>query len=201
MLLNRADARGNGVLGRRKEHRQETARDQVIDFLLGFAQAHRLLIRRHDGKVIADFGVVKNALVRFDIGFLQRGFGVRCQVFEVACGQHFHRRFDGVDIVLGQRARIGTRVSQGFVALVQRLCNLQSGFGAVAKFAIGLALQAGQVKQHGRGLRGRLGFFLHHGGLALAGRGYRQRLFFIPQAVGFGIAVGQVTHRFFPGEV
>jgi hypothetical protein len=51
-------------------------------------------------------------------------------------------------------ARIGTRVGEGFVTLVQALRQGQRGLGREAELAVGLALQAGQVKQAGAGLGG-----------------------------------------------
>ena len=38
-----------------------------------------------------------------------------------AFGQHFHRVFDRLQIVFSQMLRIGTRIGQRFVSLVQAL--------------------------------------------------------------------------------
>ena len=76
----------------------------------------------------------------------------------------------GGQVVLGQVARIGTRVGQGLVLFVQAWASA-SVVLAEAEAAVGLALQAGQVKQQAAGLGGGLGFFADAGGLALHGVG------------------------------
>ena len=193
-----ADARGDGVLRGRKKHRQKAARDQIVDFLFGFRQTAGRLVGGDDGKVVANFGIVKHAFAGADIALVQRRLRMRGNVAHRAVGQHLRGGFDGAQIVFGQVARIGTGVGQRLVALVQGLCQAERGFGAKAKFAIGLALQAGQVKQQGRCLGGGLGFFGHAGGLPAHGGGDGLGLCPIPQAVGFFVAVFGV---FFPSRV
>ena len=162
---------GDLVLRTGEKHGQKAACHQVVDLLLGLRQAAGRLQRGDDGKVVADLAVVKHALGRFEVVVVERGERMRCQVAHAAVGQHLESLLDHRHIVLGQSARVGTRVGQGLVALVQALCNLQRGLGGVAKLAVGLALQAGQVKQQGRGLGGGLAFLGHRGLLALAGLG------------------------------
>jgi hypothetical protein len=59
-----ADAGGDLVFGAREEHRHEAAHHQVVQLLLGFAQAAGRLRGGDDGKVVADLAVVKHALGR-----------------------------------------------------------------------------------------------------------------------------------------
>ncbi len=98
------NARGDLVFGTREEHRHEAAHHQVINLLFGFREAAGGLQRRDDGKVIADLGIVKNALRWPDVVALQRGAGVRCQMLHAAAGQHLEGLLDHRHIVLGQRA-------------------------------------------------------------------------------------------------
>ena len=64
--LDGGDARRDLELRRRIKHRDEAARDEIVDFLLRLAQALRHGAGGDDGKVIADFGVIEDALVRLD---------------------------------------------------------------------------------------------------------------------------------------
>jgi hypothetical protein len=70
------------------------------------------------------------------------------------------------------------------VALVQALRQRQRGLGREAELAVGLALQAGQVEQQGRCLRGGLALFGDLGRLAAHGGGNRFGIGLVPQAVG-----------------
>ena len=160
------DARSNLVLRAGEEHRHEAAHHQVVQLLLRLAQAAGRLQGGDDRKVIRDLGVVEHALGGADVVVIQCDQCVRRQMAHVAVGQHLEGLFDDRHIVFGQGARIGTRVGQGLVALVQALGNLQGGLGRETKLAVGLALQAGQVKQQGRSLGGGLALFGHGGGLA-----------------------------------
>ena len=115
------------------------------------------------------------------------------QVAHAAVGQHLKGLLDHRHIVLRQRARVGTRVGQRLVAFVQALRDLQRGLGRIAKLAIGLALQAGQVKQQGRSLRGGLAFLGHRGLLAAAGVGNGLGLGQVPDAVGLFLGVFRIA--------
>ncbi|CAB4806593.1 unannotated protein [freshwater metagenome] len=75
------------------------------------------------------------------------------------------------------------------MAFVQALRDRQRGFGRVAKLAVGLALQAGQVKQRRRGLGGGLAFFSHAGALAAHRLGNGLRLALAPDPVGLFLGV------------
>ena len=145
--------------------------------------------RRDDGKVIADFGVVKNAFGRLDVVAFDRRGRVRCQVRHAAGGEHRKGLLNHRHVIFGQRARVGARVGQRFVALVQALGQRQRGFGRKAEFAIGLALQRGQIEQQARRLRCGARFFRHRGALAAHGVGNGACLRFAPDAVGFQFRV------------
>ena len=189
VLRHLADARGDLVLRGREEHRHEAAHHQVVQLLLGFGQAAGRLRGGDDGKVVAHLAVVEHALGRAQVVVLQRLAGKRGQVAVLRGGQHLQRLARGGQVVLGQVARIGTRVGQRLVLFVQRLGQRQGGFGRKAELAVGLALQAGQVKQQRAGLGAGLRFFGDGGGLALHGAGNGLGIFGLPQAVGLGLGV------------
>ena len=161
--------------------------------MLGLTQATGGLQRGDDGKVVRYLGVVEHALGGLDVAALERRGRVRCQMAHAAVSQHLEGALDHRHIVFGQVARIGTRVGQGLVALVQRLRNRQRGLGGEAELAVGLALQTGQVKQQRRGLAGGLAFFRHAGGLAAHGLGNLLRLQCAPDAVGLELYVVRVA--------
>ena len=174
MLFDHGDPGGHHVFGRREEHGQEAPHDQVVDALLGVAEVPGHLQRRDDREVVADLGVVEDALVRPDppVGLdLPRELGELRQLLELAEGVA-----DGAHVVLGQRARVGPRVGEHLVLLVQRLRDRQRGLGREAEAAVGLALQAGEVEQRRRQLGGGLGLLGDHPGLAGAGAQRRRRL-------------------------
>ncbi len=166
------------------------------------------LQRRDDGKVVAHLGVVEDAFARLDVVALERGGGMRRQVLHRALGQHLEGLAHHRQVVFGQGARVGTRVGQGLVALVQALRNRQGGLGAVAELAVGLALQRCQVEQQRAGLGRGLALFGHRGGFAAHGVGNRLGLGQRPHAVGleFGVGLlqvagGQVGRRLLPARV
>ncbi len=114
---------------------------------------------------------------------------MRGQVFHAAVGQHLEGLFDHRHIVFRQVARVGTRISQGLVALVEALGQGQGGFGREAKAGIGFALQAGQVKQARAGLGGWLALFGDAAGSTAHGIGDGDGVFQAPDPVGFEFAV------------
>ena len=154
-----ADAGGVHELRSGVEHRDEAAHHKVVELLLGIRQTAGCFERGDDGKVVADLRVVKHLFAGLDVALRDGGFGKRCQVAHAAVGQHLHGVFDRGQVVLGQVARIGARVGQRFVALVQALRQGERGFGREAKTAIRLALQGGQVKQAGAAFAAGLAFF------------------------------------------
>ena len=92
----RADTRGHHVLGTGEKHRHKATHHQVIQLLLRIRQARRGLQGGNDRKVIADLGIVKNALRGLDIAVVERREGMGCQMLHATVGQH-------VEGVLGHR--------------------------------------------------------------------------------------------------
>ena len=156
MACGLGDAGGDQIFSAGEKHRHEAAHHQVVEFLLGIAQPSGRLQRGDDGKVIADLGIVKNALAGLDVAVVERHQRMRRQVLHLTAGEHFKGLLDHRHIVFGQGARIGTRVGQCFVAFVQALRDRQRGLGRKAELAVGFALQGSQIKQEAGSLRGRL---------------------------------------------
>ncbi len=186
--LDGGDPRRDLEFGRREEHRQEALDDQVVELGLGLGQAARRLQRRDDGEVVRHLAVVEDPLGRLDVALPQRGGRMRRQRLQragqVLAGEHLGGLLRHAQVVLGQVARVGTRVGQHLVLLIQRLRQAQRGLGGEAEARVGLALQRGQVVQAGAGLRAGLGFLGHRRRLALGGRGDRVGLGLRPDAVG-----------------
>ena len=180
------DARGDVVFGCRIEDRQKPLDDEVVEFLFWFGKMFGRLRRRHDGEVVADFGVIENALVRVNPA-IPENFARERRVGRLAqCLQCFP---DVGDVVLGQTARIGTWVSQYLVLFVQGLREPQRGLGGKAEAAIGLALQGGQVEQLRRELGRRLAFFFDSTMLAQAFLADGLGAGFVPEAFCTGMFV------------
>ena len=75
---------------------------------------------------------------------------------------------DRVDVVLRQAARVGSRIGQHLVTLVQRLRDAERVSRRETKPRIGLALQRGQVEEHRGCLFRRLALLGHLARLAVA---------------------------------
>ena len=148
--------------------------------------------------MVRHLGVVEDALAGLHIALGQRLLGERRQVALAAAGQHLEGLARHGQVVLGQVARVGTRVGQGLVALVQALGQRQRGLGRIAELAVGLALQAGQVEQQRAGLGAGPAFLGDGAGLAAHGGSDGQRLALGPHAVGALLGVFRV---FLPGRV
>ena len=99
-------------------------------------------------------------------------------------GKHFKGLLDHGHIVFRQKTRIGARIGQRLVPLIQALCQGQRAFGRKTKSAIGFALERGQIKQLARCLARRLGFFRYRGPLAAHRVGNAAGAQGFPQAVG-----------------
>ena len=185
LALDARDARGHEEFRRRIKHREETLRDEVVKFLLRFAQGLRRDRRGDDGEVVRDFRVVENALVRPHPVALENRVGERA-VLRLA--QHCQRLLHGAEIILRQRARVGARVGEDLVLLVKRLRQPERVLCGKAEAPIRLALQARQVVEQRRELRGGLAFLGDDAGLAqtLGADGLRARA--IPEALGLLIA-------------
>ena len=119
ILVDPGDARRLQILGSRVEHSQEAAHHHVVELLLGFVQVLRRLQGRNDGEVIRNLGVVEDALVRFGPALLQ---DLPCKGGESSRrAERFQCVLHGGHIVFRQGARIGARISQDLVLLVERL--------------------------------------------------------------------------------
>ena len=145
--------------------------------------------------MIAHFGVIKNAFVRFDPAIFLDALGKTSVV--VLLLEHGDGLLDRVDVVFGQRLGIGTRVGQDFVLFVQRLRQTEGVFRGEAKTRVRLALQTGEVKQRRRHLRGRFGLFGHGAVLPFAGHDHGVGRGFAPEAVVFALGVVQIFFGIF----
>ena len=189
------DAGGDHELGRRVEHRDEALDHQVVKLGLDLGQAPGRLQRGDDGEVVGYLAVVEHPLGGLHITFVQALARVQGQGFQRA-GQVFVRdHLEGLpdrgQVVLGQRARIGPRVGQHLVLLVQRLGDGERGLGAEAEAAVGLALQGGQVvEQRAAGVAG-LGLLGHRAGLAQHRVADGVGVALVPQPVGPAVGVGR----------
>ena len=114
---------------------------------------------------------------------------MRRQVVHARIGQHFKGLLDHRHVVLGQMARVGSGVGQGLVLFVQALRQRQRGFGRIPKLAVGLALQAGQVKQGWRSLSGGLALFAHRARLTLHRMGNGLGFGGVPEPVGTQLGI------------
>ena len=177
------------VFRRREEHRHEAARDEIVELLFGLREILRRLQRRNDREVIADLGVVEDPAARLDVAVVEGHPGVRLEVRHPALREHLEGLLRHREIVLGQRPRIGARIRERLVPLVQTLGDRQRPLGGKAKPAVGLALQRRQVEQERAGLRGRLRLFGHDGRLAAHRIGNGRGFAFAPDAIGLHLAV------------
>ncbi len=104
VVHHRRDAGRDHEFSRREKHRQKTPHHQVVELLLGLAQAAGRLQRGNDGEVVRHLAVVEDAFARADIAAVERGLGVRRQVLHAAAGQHIEGLLHGGQVVLGQGA-------------------------------------------------------------------------------------------------
>ena len=181
LALDARDARGHEMLGRRIKHREKTPRDEVVNLVLDLVQALRRHVGRDDRKVIADLRVVEDALVRPHPALVENRVGER------VVGRAVHRlehAAHGGNVILGQRARIGTRIGEHLVAFVERLRDLERARGGEAEAFVRVALEAGEIEQQRRELRGRLALLSHDARLALALGANGRGAGLIPQALG-----------------
>ena len=139
--------------------------------------------------MVRDLGVVEDPPIRLHPAVLEHLLGERGDIPHA--GERVHRLLDGGDVILRQRACIGTRVGKHFVALVERLCERKGSLGRKSEAPVCLALQAGQVVEQRRSL-GR-GFGLLDGRALPSGAGGGDRLGArrIPES--FGLALGIVV--------
>ncbi len=186
VLLDPRDARRDVVLGRRIKNGEEALGDQVVDLLLRFGKALRRCSGGDNGKVIAHLGIVENPFVGMHPAVLQHRAG------EAGVGRAGHRGkgvLDRADVILGQVAAVGTRIGQDLVLLVQRLGHPQRVLGTETKAPVGLALQAGEVVEHGAGLGLGLAFLFDRTVLAEACLADRIGPGLVPEAFGPGVFI------------
>ena len=144
--------------------------------------------------MIRDLGVVENPPIRLHPAVLDYLLGERGKLTgrgrdAANAGKRGHCLFDGSNVVLGQRACIGTRIGKCLVALVERLRERQSPFGRKAEAPVCLTLQAGQVVQQWRGLGRRFGFLRRRALLSCAGGRNRHSAFGLPEALWFTLGI------------
>ena len=144
---------------------EEALGHHVVNLALDVVEFVGRFERGDDGEVIGNLRVVEDALGRLDPAFVQN---LRRERAERAVLHVLQRLADRVDVILRQRARIGSRIGQHLVMLVEPLRDLQRALGGEAEPAVGLALQRGQVVKERRKLRGRLLFLGDDAGLAVA---------------------------------
>ena len=146
-----------------------------------------------DGEVIGNFCVIEDALVWLYPIFIQNLFR-KGGVLRLA--ERRQRGLHGADVIFGQGAGVSSGISQDFVFFVERLGQTKRIFGRETKAAIGFALQARQIKQQRRKLRGRFAFFGGNARLAqtfiLDGLSRRD----IPDALS-----SKIRLAFFPGKI
>ena len=97
-----------------------------------------------------------------------------------------HRR----QIVLGQVARIGSRVGQNLVLFIERLRDRKRGLGGEPESAVGLALQGRQVVERTGPLARRFGLINHSARLPRAFGHNRLSAGAIPEPIRAGMFVG-----------
>ncbi|MCE3247341.1 MAG: hypothetical protein K0R41_1166 [Geminicoccaceae bacterium] len=187
MLSHAGDTGGLQILRRRVEHREEASHHQLVELVLGIVQMLGQLQRRNDGKVIRDLRIVENALIGLDPAVLEdllRKPG-KCVGFAKALQRVLHRG----GVVLGKRSRIRARIGKDLVLLVERLGERQCHPCGEAEAAIRFTLQARQIEQEWRELRGRLGFFRGDAFPPTAGRYHCGGPRRVPDALRFALAV------------
>ena len=179
--LDGGDARRHLELRRRIKHRDEPPRDEIVNLRLRLAQPARHGARRDDGKVVADFRVVKDALVRMHQPVAQRLVGMHC---ERAVGEAAHHALRGGHMVLREVAGVRPRVGERLVLFVKRLRDLERHLRGKAVPPVRLSLERGEVVEQRRRLARRLLFLLDRAGLAVALGLDRVRFLPLPDALG-----------------
>ena len=151
LALDPRDARGDEKFRRWIKDGEEPFHDEVVHFQFLFLERGWCRLEGGDDrKVIGDLRVVEHLFVA----------AVHPVVLENVVGNaavvRLAKRADGFlnrsDVVLRKTARVGSRIGQHLVTLVQRLRYAERVARREPKPSIGLALQRGQVKEH----RGRL---------------------------------------------
>ena len=140
------------VLRRRKEHGHKTFGHHVEERALVIVQGPGNGACWNNGKVIAHFRVVKDALVWFD-PIIVEDFS-REQIVDLS-----QCRSDCRKIIFRQSARIRARIRDRLVPFIKRLGNLQRAFCREPKPIIRFALQCSEIVELRSNLRNRFLFF------------------------------------------
>ena len=175
------DTSGDEVFCGRVEHGEEPLGHHVVNAQLHVAESLRFDRGGDDGEVIADLGVVEDALVGTHPALIQDGGGKLAVAAAVHGLQHAS---GGAEVVFGQGAGIGTRIGEHLVPLVQRLGDLQGACRGESEATVGLTLERGEVEQRGRELVAGLALLGHNARFALAAFLDGGRLGGIPNTVG-----------------
>ena len=189
MVLNARNSRGLKIFGRREENGEKAAHDQVVDLLFRLVEVLGQLQGRNDRKVIAYFAVVEDAPVRANPVVFQYGRGMRGVLLGVL--EELDRLFDRTEVVLRKSARIGARIGENLVALIERLSKSQRRPCGEAEAAVCLALKARKIEEKRRELGRGLGLFRDATPLSPARRADRLGLGGRPEPLGptFSIVV------------
>ena len=167
LALHAGDAGRDQEFCRRIKHGDEPLGHEVVNLLLLLLErAGCRLERRDNGEVIRNLGVVEHLFVA----------AVHPVVFQHVAGElavarlakRLERLLHRVGVVLRQTARVGSRIGQHLVPLVQRLRDAQRVARRETKLRVGLPLQRGEVEQRRRRLLGRLALLAHFARLAVA---------------------------------
>lgn len=116
LLAYPGDPGSNLKLGGREKDGNEPPGHQVEYLLLGLIQVPGGLTGRNDRVVICDLRIVKNAFARAHPSAPKSSSSVRTQCRILYAGEYLFR---GFEIVLRQVARIGSRVGDQFISLVE----------------------------------------------------------------------------------
>ena len=175
LVFDPGDAGGNEKLRGGMEHGQKPFYDEVVEFVFDLGEVFGRLDGGDDGEMVGNLGVIEDAFAGADPVFRQNPLGkglVRSLLAERTEGLAH-----GFLVILGQCAAIRPRVGDRLVPLIQRLGQLQSALRRKPEPPVGIALQARQIIEQRRRLRGRFGFLGDRPRLALA---------LLPEAFGAG---------------
>ena len=159
--------------------------------------------------MVADLGVIENALVRQHPVARQnlvgkgRVAGKQDLVVTLAgpfAGQHRQRFLDRGDVIFGQAAGVGTRVGEHLVLFVQGLRQRQCRLCRKTEASVRFALKACQIEEQGRQAGFRLGLFGHTTELAERRGTQGIGLLLFPDAVGAGVFVAGLVVTFLAFE-
>ncbi len=186
LVLHPRDPGRHLELRRRIKHGKEALGHHVVNFPLEVVEFVGRFERRGDGEVVRDLRVVEHALGRFHPVFRQNPGGKRTQVTSAHVLQNlFHR----VDIILGQGARIGSRIGEDLVMLVEPLRDLQRPLGRKTQASVRFLLQRGQIIEQRRKLRRGFLFFGNVTGFAVAFFFQRPRFRLGPEPLGLRVEI------------